>query len=111
MVLMLWFIATGALVFLYNRCGIIAACHEPVLCRPVMIVESDDWGAGTAGQAGVLSNVADILMSFTDCDGRRPVMTLGMILATADGEKTLSTGQLSPTDDFHANSWSLAECH
>jgi hypothetical protein len=90
--LVLWFIATGTLVFLYGRRGIITACQEPVLSRPVMIVESDDWGPGRDGQASALRNIADILMCFTDSDGRRPVMTLGMILATADGEKTLSSG-------------------
>jgi hypothetical protein len=61
--------------------------------RPVMIIESDDWGAGTAEQASALENIADLLICFTDCDGRRPVMTLGMILATADGEKTLAGGR------------------
>ncbi|MDX2458073.1 MAG: glycosyl hydrolase [Gammaproteobacteria bacterium] len=92
MALVLWFIATGALVFLYGWRGIFSACREPVLCRPILIIESDDWGAGKAGQASVLRNITEILMCFTDCDGRRPVMTLGMILATADGEKTLSRG-------------------
>jgi len=91
-VLLLWFIVTGALVFLYGWRGIFSACREPVLCRPVLIIESDDWGAGMAGQASALGDIADILKRFTDCDGRRPVMTLGMILATADGEKTLSEG-------------------
>lgn len=92
MALVLWFIATGVLVFLYGRRGILSACREPVLRRPILIIESDDWGAGMAGQASALGNIADILMRITDCDGRRPVMTLGMILATADGEKTLTRG-------------------
>jgi len=90
--LVLWFTATGVLIFLYGRHGIIAAWREPVWRRPVMIIESDDWGAGTAEQAGALDKVADILLCFADCDGRRPVMTLSMILATADGEKTLVEG-------------------
>ena len=92
MALAIWFIATGTLVFLYGRRGILAAYREPVLRRPVLIIESDDWGAGMDGQASALGKIADILTCFTDCDGRRPVMTLGMILATADGEKTLSGG-------------------
>jgi hypothetical protein len=29
---------------------------------------------------------------YPDCDGRRPVMTLGMVLATADGEKFRGSG-------------------
>ena len=92
MALVLWFIATGVLVFLYGWRGIFTACREPVLRRPVLIIESDDWGAGMPAQAGALRNIADILKCFTDCDGCRPIMTLGMILATADGEKTLSRG-------------------
>ena len=92
MALVLWFIATGTLVFLYGWRGIFSVCQEPVLSRPILIIESDDWGAGMTGQAGALKNIADILMCFSDCDGRRPVMTLGMILATADGKKTLSGG-------------------
>jgi hypothetical protein len=93
MALLLWFMATGVLVFLYGWRGIIAAWQEPVWRRPVMIIESDDWGAGIAEQASALENIADLLICFTDCDGRRPVMTLGMILATADGEKTLAGGR------------------
>ena len=92
MALVLWFIATGVLVFLYGWRGIFTACREPVLRRPVLIIESDDWGAGMPAQAGALRNIADILKCFTDCDGCRPIMTLGMILATADGEKTQSRG-------------------
>ena len=92
MALVLWFIATGALVFLYGWRGIFSAYREPVLRRPVLIIESDDWGAGMAAQAGALRNIAGILKCFTDCDGRRPIMTLGMILATVDGEQTLSGG-------------------
>lgn len=90
--LMLWFIVTGALLFLYAWRGIRAAWCEPVLRRPVMIVESDDWGAGTPGQADALRDITNILISNSDSDGRRPVMTLGMILASADGEKTLVKG-------------------
>ncbi|MGD8631167.1 MAG: glycosyl hydrolase, partial [Gammaproteobacteria bacterium] len=91
--LMLWFIATGVLLFLYGWREMISAWREPVLSRPILIIESDDWGAGPVGQASALREIADILLGFTDCDGRRPVMTLGMILATADGEKTLSSGR------------------
>ena len=43
-VLLLWFATTGALVFLYARRGILAAWREPVLRRPILIIESDDWG-------------------------------------------------------------------
>lgn len=91
-VLALWFIATGALVFLSAWRGMLAAWREPVLRRPVLIIESDDWGAGSPQQAQAIRKIARILTNYSDGDRRRPVMTLGVILATADGEKTLSTG-------------------
>jgi hypothetical protein len=83
--LMLWLLVSGAMIFLYARREIIANWHEPVLRRPVLIIESDDWGAGPASQTAVLEEIACLLAGFSDCDGHQPVMTLGMVLATADG--------------------------
>jgi hypothetical protein len=91
-VLVMWFAATGVLIFLQARQGILASFREPVLRRPVLIVESDDWGAGAVGQAEALQDIAGLLGTFNDIDGHHPVMTLGVVLATADGEKTLSSG-------------------
>jgi len=91
--MMLWLLVTGAMLFFYARREILANLHEPVLRRPVLIVESDDWGAGPASQAGILTEIACLLECFSDCDGRRPVMTLGMVLATADGALMKSTGR------------------
>jgi hypothetical protein len=91
-VLVLWFVATGALLLVYAWRRIVAAWREPVLRRPVLIIESDDWGAGPTEQARAIREIARMLANYTDCDRRRPVMTLGVILATADGEKTLSSG-------------------
>lgn len=100
-VLVLWFFTTGALLLLYAWRGIFLAWREPVLRRPVMIIESDDWGAGPAGQAHAIAKIARILSGFADCDRRRPVMTLGMILASVDGEKTLSS------DSYHRQTISM----
>lgn len=91
MLLMLWFAATGALLLLYAWRRIVASWREPVLRRPVLIIESDDWGAGSADQAHAIREIGGKLANFTDSDRRRPVMTLGIVLATADGEKTLSS--------------------
>jgi hypothetical protein len=91
-VLALWFVATGALGVLYGRRGIIATWREPVLRRPVLIIESDDWGAGPHQQAHALRKIAGVLARFSDSGMRRPVMTLGMVLATIDGKKSLSSG-------------------
>jgi len=90
--LILWLLASGAMMFLYARREIIANWHEPVLQCPVLIIESDDWGAGSENQAGVLGEIARLLSGFSDCDGRQPVMTLGIVLATADGALTKSSG-------------------
>ena len=53
-VLAVWFVITGVLVILYVWRGMIATWREPVLRRPVLIIESDDWGAGPAEQAHVI---------------------------------------------------------
>ena len=89
--LLLWIAVSALMITLYRK-PLLALWREPLLRDPVLIIESDDWGAGMAGQAGVLRDIAEILLGFSDRDARRPVMTLGMILATADGEKTLSSG-------------------
>ena len=86
-VLVLWFLISGALIFIYSRRELVAIWREPVLRRPVLVIESDDWGAGPADQSGVLDEILRLLAGFSDCDGRPPVMTLGIILATADGSK------------------------
>ena len=91
-ILALWFVTTGVLMLLYARRVIIAAWREPVLRRPVLIIESDDWGAGPAEQARAIKEIARILSNYTDRDSRRPVMTLGMILATADRKKIRTSG-------------------
>ena len=92
-ILLVWFTVTGALLIFYARRGIIAAWREPVLKRPVLIIESDDWGAGPIEQSVAIKQISRLLEKFADRDQRRPVMTLGMILAAADGEKTLSSGE------------------
>lgn len=91
-VLAVWFVITGILLVVYAWRGMAATWREPVLRRPVLIIESDDWGPGPVEQASALRRIADILAKITDCDGHRPVMTLGMVLATADGKKILSSG-------------------
>ena len=54
---------------------------EPVLRVPVLIFESDDWGAGPIEQAAVLRRLRALLGSYRDARGRHPVMTLGITLA------------------------------
>lgn len=92
MLLVSWFLISGALIFLYSRREMRAVWQEPVLRRPVLIIESDDWGAGPPAQAQHIREIAGLLEAYSDCEGRHPVMTLGMVLAIADGKKTLSSG-------------------
>ena len=61
--------------------------REPVLRFPVVIFESDDWGAGPLDQTAALKNLREILSNFKDRLGRSPVVTLGIILATADTKR------------------------
>ena len=66
----------------------LAACwKEPVLRHPVLIIESDDWGAGPIEQADALARLADCLAGFRDRTGHPAVMTLGIILEVPDGER------------------------
>lgn len=58
--------------------------REPILRRPVVIIESDDWGPGPPGDAEALRRVADILGRHKDDKGRSATMTLGMLLAVPD---------------------------
>jgi len=92
MLLAVWFIIGGILIALFTGRELVAAWLEPVLSRPVLILESDDWGAGPVEQGEALDAIARLLSGYTDSDGRRPVMTLGVILATADGEKIGTSG-------------------
>jgi len=87
----LWFFISGALIFIYSRRELVAVWREPVLRRPVLVIESDDWGAGPPDQSGVLDEILLLLAGFSDRDGRPPVMTLGIILATADGSEFRSS--------------------
>ena len=75
-VLALWFLLSGIMIILYARRELVTSWLEPVLRRPVLIIESDDWGAGPACQSDVLREIACILENFSDSEGRRPVMTL-----------------------------------
>jgi len=82
--LLLWLAAALLLLLLYRR-DLPALWREPVLKRPLLIIESDDWGAGPAGQAQALGEIAAVLERYRDREGRHPVCTLALVLATAAG--------------------------
>lgn len=79
-------LALVAGTLLWYRRGLMALWREPVLDQPVLIIESDDWGAGPVeSQTQALNRLVDLLTRFRDCDGRPPVMTLALVLAGPDG--------------------------
>jgi hypothetical protein len=74
-----------AVIARYRR-EIRARWVEPAFCRPILVFESDDWGAGPQAQADALRQIARILAEFSDREGRHPVMTLGIVLEVPDGK-------------------------
>jgi len=90
-VFLVWLGAVTALVF-RNRVLLAQLWAEPVLRRPVLIIESDDWGAGPLAQAEALQKLAALLSKFSDSEGRHPKMTLGLVLASADTQAIQANG-------------------
>jgi len=81
--------------------------REPVLKRPVLIFESDDWGAGPVEQIERLEQITACLCVHRDSAGNSPVMTLGVVLAIADGVK-IETENFSK---YHALDLSAPQFH
>jgi len=75
-----------------GRRTLVGLWREPVLTHPVLIVESDDWGAGPPEQAEQLTRIAAVLASHVNRTGQKPVMTLGVVLGVADGTRILADG-------------------
>ena len=78
-----WVGSVGLILFVYRR-EAIRAWREPTLRAPVLIIESDDWGPGPDDDAAWLYRIADVLGRYQDRRGRRPVMTIGVVLALPD---------------------------
>lgn len=89
------------LVWVCVSLAFLLACHgrtlralwlEPTLGRPVIIIESDDWGVGPRSDAHMLTSIAATLAGVLDADGRAPVMTLGLVVGHPDGPAILASG-------------------
>ncbi len=61
-----------------------ALWREPVWRCPVLVIESDDWGAGPLDQAAALAAIQAVLLRHRDATGQSAKMTLGVVLALAD---------------------------
>ncbi len=85
LLLLVWLLAVAVLGLRHRRL-LAQLWAEPVLRRPVLIIESDDWGAGPLAQTEALQKLAALLSTFSDSEGRHPKMTLGVVLAIADTE-------------------------
>lgn len=93
MLLLLW-----ASVLLAFARPLAARWREPVLRRPVLIIESDDWGAGPVAQADALRRMSAMLQRNRDCSGRPALMTLGVVLDVPDGPRIAASG----CTEYHA---------
>lgn len=93
MVMLLW-----AGVLLAFAGPLVARWREPVLRHPVLIVESDDWGAGPLSQADALTRLPALLQRIRDRTGRPVVMTLGVVLEVPDGARIAA----SRFTEYHA---------
>ena len=58
----------------------------------MLLLESDDWGAGPLAQGQALRAIADTLARHRDGTGRRPVMSLALVLAVPDGPAIAADG-------------------
>lgn len=86
----LWVAGVSLMLFFYRK-DLSRAWREPVLRHPVLIVESDDWGAGPIAQADALTAIARVLEQHHDATGRSPVMSIALVLAVPDGPAIRST--------------------
>jgi hypothetical protein len=78
-----WALAVVLLFAAYAR-PMRAAWREPVWRTPVLVLESDDWGAGPPEDASALRALAAVLLEQRDSAARPAVATLGLVLACAD---------------------------
>ncbi|HMM75049.1 MAG TPA: glycosyl hydrolase [Gammaproteobacteria bacterium] len=78
---------------LHFRRLLAAVWREPVFRMPVMILESDDWGAGPLEQVAALVRLHELLAGTRDSRGEPVVMTVGLILETIDRDATRGAGQ------------------
>lgn len=82
--LLVWAVLNTALLLFYRRM-LWCLWREPVWRHPVLVVESDDWGAGPLIQAEALRDIAAVLSRHADASGRAPTFNLSLVLAVPDG--------------------------
>jgi hypothetical protein len=86
--------ATAAVaVLLWFRNDLRRIWREPVFRRPVLVFESDDWGAGPLVQADALRDIAGVLERHRDTRGQPPVFSLALVLAVPDAPAIAASGR------------------
>ncbi|MFP5397675.1 MAG: hypothetical protein ACLGIT_05055 [Gammaproteobacteria bacterium] len=80
----LWLAGLAVVVRVHRR-DLARVRREPVFRHPVLVLDSDDWGAGPLSQAPALRALADVLAAHRDASGRTPVLNLALVLAVPDG--------------------------
>ncbi len=86
-----WAAAAGFVVMVFWR-ELSRLLREPVFRHPVLVIESDDWGAGPLAQAQALRSIADVLERHRDATGRALSFNLALVLAVPDGAAIRATG-------------------
>jgi hypothetical protein len=86
---LLWLVANALLIGVYRR-DLARLWREPVFRYPILIIESDDWGAGPLSQAAALRDIAEVLGRHRDVAGRSPTFNLSLVLAVPDGPAILA---------------------
>lgn len=87
-----WLAANAAVVVVCRR-DLSRVWREPVFTRPVLVLESDDWGAGPLAQATALREIAGVLARHRDADGRPALLNLALVLAVPDGPAVAAIGE------------------
>lgn len=90
--LLAWLVGGIVLLSVMHHRILAALWREPVLKLPVLIFESDDWGPGDEIHAQALRQIMGVMTHYRDKEGRHPVVTLGIVLATADTQKIRDAG-------------------
>ncbi len=82
----IWLPAAAAIIVVLEARDVERLWREPTLKHAVMVLESDDWGAGPLEQAAALEAIAAVLRRFRDVSGRPPVLSVAVVLAVPDGK-------------------------
>lgn len=93
----LWLAGIGLVVVVYRR-ELACIWREPVFRHPVLVLESDDWGAGPLAQAQALRDIARVLERHRDAAGCAPVLNLALVLAVPDGHAIRARGRYARMD-------------